>query len=295
MAAKKWIGTTDTDFGTAGNFSPSGVPADGDTLTVDQDATKAIAASDQSAILLASLVIKSTNAFTIGDSATPLQIGATSWRIGDPSGSATAGSYSGRINLDFGTDAFTGVVVAGSTQPGSDAGKENVRLKGVNSGNKLYVQGGRVGVATDNIADVATLGTIAVIGGTCNIGSGVTLTTLQQEGGVANLNCAATTVQHDGGTLNTAGSGAIGTLNVSSLANLAATGTITTLSVDDGGHANFLAGYESRTVTTIKLYKGATLSFDPTILTVTNPIQLIGCSLEDVTINIPNGRTIAVA
>jgi len=41
MAEKVWIGTTDTDFNVAGNWSASGVPATGDTLTFDQRAIRA--------------------------------------------------------------------------------------------------------------------------------------------------------------------------------------------------------------------------------------------------------------
>jgi hypothetical protein len=48
-------------------------------------------------------------------------------------------------------------------------------------------------------------------------------------------------------------------------------------------------------VTTIKLYKGSTLKYDPAILTVTNPIQLLGCAMKDVSIIIPLNCTVAVA
>ena len=38
-ASKAWVGTVSTDWATAGNWSPSGVPASGDTVTIGQGKT----------------------------------------------------------------------------------------------------------------------------------------------------------------------------------------------------------------------------------------------------------------
>ncbi len=296
MARYKWIGTTSTAWATNTNWSPAGPPAtSGDTVTNDQDGIAAIAASDQSATTLTAWNIKSTYTYAIGDAATPLQVSATSLRIGDPSGSSTVGAGSGRINLNLGSVA-SAITVVTTKNSSTDSGKEPVRIKGTSASNKLYVQGGRVGVATDNIGDAATFNTIAVTGTqtVCNIASGVTLTTLRAELGTTSLACAATTVYHDGGNLATAGSGAITTAYVAGTAKLNSTGTITTLEVKATGNASLLDDLQAKTITTVKLYPGAHFSYDPRVHTITNPIQIIGGTTEDVTINVPKNVTVAI-
>jgi hypothetical protein len=288
-----WTGTTSTAFATGTNWSPSGPPTTGDSAYFDFNATRALAASDQHTVVLANLFIKSTCTYDIGDAATSLQIAATNWRLGDSSNSASAGAFNGRINLDFGTNQFTGVVVnTGSTS--TDSGKEPVRVKGTHASNRLIVTSGRVGVATDNIGDTAQLSEIDCLGGTINVGSGTTLATFRQEAGVGLLNSAVTTIQQDGGTLTTAGSGAITTANISGTANFGSTGTITTLEVFPTGRATFNGDYRSKTVTTIKMHRGSVLVYDPAVITISNPIQLIGCGISDVTITTPLGLTVAV-
>lgn len=224
-----------------------------------------------------------------------LHIGATNARIGDASGSTTAGTGSGRIKANFGTVQTTIVVV--KTGSSTDQGKEPVRVRGTHASNKAYILGGTVGFATNKPGDVATFTEISVSGAsaTANVGAGVTLATLRQTLGNATVGCAITSaLEQDGGKITTQGSGAIAAANVGGIAYLNSTGTIATLTVLGGGTADFTQSLQARTVTTPKLYKGATLKYDPAVVTFTNPIQLIGCTLADVKIIVPQNATVAI-
>jgi hypothetical protein len=86
----------------------------------------------------------------------------------------------------------------------------------------------------------------------------------------------------------------ITTAHIAGTANFNSSGTITTLEILSSGSAIFSGDYRAKTVTTIKMYRGATLVYDPAVITITNPIQLIGCGISDVTITTPLGLTVAV-
>lgn len=301
MAAQLWVGTTSTAWGTSGNWASTSAPAtSGDSAQFDFNAVGGVAGSDQSATTLTALTIASTfQAFNFGDLATPLKVKAATAFIGGASG-GQKGTFTKRINWDASTVATT-IVVYGtaSAAASADAGLEPVRIKGVNSSNAISIYQGVVGIATNALGDVATFGTISVLGtqAQVNVASGVTLTTLEmQTGGTANMYCGAASVLNDAGTLSTYGSGAITTkLNVSGIANLNSSGTITLLNGLNGGSINLLGDARPKTVTNCNLYKGSKLSFDPNVVTFTNPIALVGCNLEDVTIITPDNMTITIA
>lgn len=257
MAFKLWIGGSSNAFGTAGNWSPSGVPANGDTVVIDGNATQMIAGSDQSAITLAALRIFRSCTFDVGSSATPLKIGATICEIGltPDGGSSATGPQT--VALDFSSIQTACTVY---TNRGSGAGGySSTIIRGTNASNKLTVKGGSVGVGTIFPGEATTFTEIDVAGSDTNvtIGYGVTLTTLNQSNGSIVLNCAATTINQDGGTLETRGSGAITTANISGQFVANGTGTITTLNVSASGSADFTNSPSARTVTNSNLY-GAT-------------------------------------
>lgn len=294
MSTRTWIGTT-TAFATATNWSASTAPITGDTAIFDQTSIGPMAGSDQSAITLAQLTIKSTVPTTsyVGSATTELKIGATLWRIGDAALGPIAGSFPLRVTLDTGTAASSGVVV-GTSSSTVDTGQEPVRIKGVNAANTIIVQAGLVGIATNAATDVATYSEIDVLGGQANIGSGVTLTTVKQTAGIANIFCAVTTLRQIAGTLTTSGSGAVTTAYAGGTSTYNSTGTITTLEVPGGGVADFNQDFQAKTVTTIKLFKGATLRIGSHI-TVTNPIQYVECTLTDVVVATRQNVSIVLA
>src|SRR6185437_13069021 len=112
-----------------------------------------------------SLTISQTFTGTIGTASTSgtfgyWKIGATTWTIGTPSGDGIAAIGSGRIKVNFGSAVFAGTVLA--TGSSIDPGAEPVRVKGSNASNKLFVLGGRVGVATNLPGETATLAEVDV-------------------------------------------------------------------------------------------------------------------------------------
>lgn len=154
-------------------------------------------------------------------------------------------------------------------------GRYAVNLKGSNIA-VCYVQRGNVAIAPFD-ADTATVATLNIgfvdnQAGDSNvlIASGVTLTTLNQTGGKADLRCAATTVVNGVNTrLETNGSGAITTLTAYGNAVLNSTGTITNLHVY--GTVDLTASRAARTITNCTLYPGGRLILGPWI-TTTNGI-----------------------
>lgn len=295
MANEVWLGTA-TGWATAGDWVSGNVPTDAGTATFDFNATGAVAGSDQSATELAALYIPSTYLYAFGTNGTPLSVDATLVEIGRASGSSTPGAHSGRINLKT-PDLASTIMIFGTCSTSTDTGKEPVRIQSANaSGNKLIFSGtGRVGIATDTLADFARFDEVACLGtGTINISALTTLVKWRQEGGTGNIFCAGTTLQQDAGVVYTYGSGAWTTLNISGTAYPQSSGTITTLNVFADGTVDMLGDSRAKTITTVNLYKGATFKYDPNVITITNPINLIACELEDVTIVTPKGLTVAI-
>lgn len=258
MAKKIWIGTTN-DWGTAGNWSGSGVPANGDDVYFDSSVSQDVGAGlNQSAVTLASLNIAATFIGKIGTASAYLQVGATLLNIGAPSLSGTPSEGSQRIKIDLGS-VQSAVVVFASNKTTADTGLEPIRIKGTHASNTLNVLGGRVGVATTSPSEVATIATVKVTGNTSflNLSAGCTLTTITNNGGTVNVNSAATTITNISGNLKTGGTGLIGTFNADGggvvLNNRASGDDVTTLSwnganIDWGGNPDaFIAN-----ATTIK-------------------------------------------
>jgi hypothetical protein len=246
---------------------------------------------------LAYLRIDSTfQSYLFGDATTQMKVDATLVDIGLPSGSSTAGTHCKRINLYL-PDIASTITVYGTATSSQDTGKEPVRIGTGANANKLYVRGSsRVGVATNTVGDTAQFSEIACLGSSSvvNIASGTTLTKFRQEAGTGNIYCAMTTLQQDAGTATPTAAGR------SPPRTCSGNGEPEQQRHDYHAerlrrrHANLLDTAVARTITTVKLYKGATLSYDPNVVTITNPINVIGCNLEDVTIETPNGLTVAI-
>ena len=212
MATYTWTGTTSDAFGTAGNWTPSGPPTTGDTAIFNHVATRSLAGSDQSAVLLASLVVTDAFSYAIGTAGTELQIGATLAEFGKPTGNGQ--SYSGPTGMfiNYGTNSNISTVYGtGSSTPAT--GKDLLHIRGTHTSNELTMQGGSVGIATNSASDTATYPTINVTGGRLNIGTGATLTTITIAGGTVVDRAAITTLNINGGTVETYGTFAITTVN----------------------------------------------------------------------------------
>ncbi|HEX4796351.1 MAG TPA: hypothetical protein VH370_21360 [Humisphaera sp.] len=295
-----WTSTSSTDPTLGANWTKSDgttgtAPANGDDVFIKAIAGVALAnigSADMSSVTLNSLSISQTFTGTIGSAsiASPnfgyWKIGASSWTIGAPSPDGTAFGGSGRIKLDFGSAAFSGTVL--STGPSADSGAEPLRIKGSNSGNKLYVLGGRVGVATNLPGETATLAEVDVSGSSavCDLGPGVTWAAANIAAGGSLLTNSGSTGAlsvASGASVTTQGVGAIATVNLGGNATFthrpASGAAITTLNLYPTGTADFSQNPSAVTVTNLNHHKGGTLTANPANpghLTVTNR-ALVNC------------------
>ena len=280
MSTYYWSSTSSTDPTLGANWTKSDgttgtAPANGDDVTIAAIAGIALAsigAADMSAITLNSLTISQTFSGTIGTTASTgtfgyWKIGSTTWTIGTPSADGIAAIGSGRIKIDFGSAAFSGTVL--NTGPSIDQGAEAVRIKGTNAANKLYVLGGRVGVATNLPGESATLAEVDVTGSTavCDLGPGVTWTNANASaGGSLALSSGSTGALSvsSGSTVTTQGSAAIATVNAGGTTYLnhrpASGAAITTLNLYPTGTADFSQVPSAVTVTTLNHQKGGVLT-----------------------------------
>lgn len=282
MATNYWLGGTSSAFATGANWFTGSAPTTGDTVIIDQTATGPLAASNQSAILLAALNVTAGNTQLIGDAATPLQIGATVLRIGDPTISGVQGNGSGRINLDVGA-GLSNITIVTSSQNPVDTGLTPVRVKGTNASNVVVMLGGLASVAGNTISETATVLSCDVLGGTLILNNGVTWTTLSQSGGSVTTNSGGTTLNQYGGTCTTQGIGIITTCNIAgstSLSHRPASGAmITTLNAHAGGVADFSGNPLAGTVTNTNVYRTSTVRLNaalPGNIVFTNPMVLAG-------------------
>jgi hypothetical protein len=300
MSTFFWSSTSSTDPTLGANWTKSDgttgtAPGTGDDVTIAAIpgvALASIAAADMSAVTLNSLTISQTFSGTIGTASVAggtfgyWKIGATSWTIGKPSSDGVAAIGSGRIKIDFGSSAFSGLVLA--TGSSVDSGAEPVRIKGSNAGNHLYVLGGRVGVATNLPGETATLAEVDVTGSTatCNLGPGVSWTNANASaGGTINLNSGSTGALSvsSGSTAITQGSGAIATINAGGLTVLnhrpPSGAAVTTLNLYPTGTADFSQVPSSVTVGTLNHQNGGVLianAANPGHLAVTTR-NLVNC------------------
>lgn len=136
----------------------------------------------------------------------------------------------------------------------------------------LSLEGGSLDFAGTGQASTAT--TIQMVNNTAapriKVGSGATVTNLDMDTGTAEIGCALSTLTADGGTLTTIGSGTVGTMTNNGCDIVSNSGgTITTLNAN-GGTTDFSQSQVSRTVTTMNIQKGATVVYDPAVVTVTS-------------------------
>lgn len=278
MSSFNWLGGfsgSPTTYSTAGNWSPSGPATTGDRAIFDNNAAQSCNASDQSASTLAELLIKSYFVKLLGGAVSPLQIGATVWKIHEPSLSSQSGLGSRRINFDTGTTAGTGYVY-GSNNDSIDANVPPIRWKGTSGSNKIYVLGGRLGIAVNAVSDAATLSELNVNGSTANVvcGAGLTWTTVQQNAGALLLNSGGATLSQTGGASTIQGAGAIATMTLGGKCKFnmrAASGaTITNLELLPGAELDLSDLPTTVAIGTIKRHKNTKI-----IRNAENPAHLV--------------------
>lgn len=296
--------STGPDFwDNADNWAEGSVPVNSDDVVFDGDSGTVKHGLGQSAVTLTSLDIREGYEGEIGlpqinaDSAaneypeyraTELAISSTTVTID--------ASNSGPIRLDFGSNLAT--VNCHNTGPVQGDGTPNVTFKGSHASNVANINRGSVGIAylPGDTATVLTLriGFVENPAGDANVivGTGVTLTTIDQSGGVLETDSAATTLSQTDGD-STLLSGAHTTLNIDGGAcHYRSTGTITTANVGGGGDLDFSRDQRGRTVTNCNVYAGATVRDPQKTVTWSNGLDLVRASITEMTLDLGVNQTI---
>lgn len=292
MATKTWVGTDSGnagDYGTAANWSPSGVPIAADDVIIANSSQDITGTLDQSAVALASITIDLSYTGLIGSGASSfLEIASSAAVIGQRR--STTGSFTGskRLNLDFGSSTACQITVNGTASSGQDANRQPLRIRAVNASTDLQVYGGAMAVSDDS-SNSSTLGDISINSGSVNIGASVTLTNLITSGGITNIDSSVTTANLKGGTVNFydgVAANTIGTLTTSNgaIVNHYASGTITTLN-HNGGTIDLTKTQLAKTITTYTADTGAVLITDTATVTLTNDVALIASKKLTLSIN----------
>jgi hypothetical protein len=194
----------------------------------------------------------------------------------------TLNTMSPRIRLNLGS--AQAAVTVNSTGSARNDGEKALDLLGTHANNVVRVNKGQVGIA-HNAGSVSTVATLTVAyrdeqssDSDITIGSGVTLATVKQTGGRVELNCAATTVTREGGSMERWGAGAIGTLNnrVGTF-NDNGIGTITTLLNVAEYHRR---GVAPLTITNTTAYAGSVTRDPAGVVTWTNAPEFVECVLS---------------
>lgn len=296
------------DWNTASNWSGGLLPANNDTVVIENCDVPILWGLDQASLTLTELRIpqsftgviglpddKFTTSSTSADETKPeyrdtyLQASATTVRIGEHFGAGNP-TGSSRIKLDTGSNQ-TVVNVVNSSANSADTNLEPVRWIGTHASNVVNVTKGRVGIATTHAGEAATVSELN-IGQRGNIasdadvhlGAGATVTAVHQSGGDLVTQADITTVEQSAGTLTTHGSASITTANIAGTAFLNATGAITDLRVAGSGNADFSHDSRPRIVTNCELHQGATLNIangNPLSITFTNDISYQRCTPRD--------------
>jgi hypothetical protein len=285
----------------AANWSGGAVPVNSDDVYIENSTVDILYGLAQSAVTLASLNIAQSFTGRIGlplinetgtyyeYRARYLNIKATTVKIGYGDGSG-----SGRLLLDLDANATT-ILVTNTGNPLEQA-VPALCIEGSGSTYTPTILGGSVGIAVET-SQTATLDTLTVTGqAVVTCGSGCTITTIAQSGGVLTTNSAVTTFGVDGASVATIYAGAITTLNVDGgTVNYRSTGTITTLRVGTNGAIDFTADTRARTVTNCTIESSAKITDTYKTVTWTNGVVLNRCSLAEVSIDLGTNLTILVS
>ena len=254
MANKIWLGTTDTDWATAANWSPSGAPASSDNVRFVAAYSNNIAGYNASAVNLADCVVEAGFSGTVGSATADLQLSCTYFEF-----SGEAVTY-----IDLGSTSVDPRILKTAVSPGT--GQYGLYLIGTGIGT-LSVEGGSTGLAAVH-GQAATAVTIRQRGGDIRVGSGATVTNYTGYSGSATVNTNLTTVKLFGGTLTTGEQATVTTLTIEAGTCVAnSSGTITTATIH-GGNLDLSQTGVARTVSTLNLNPGGGISYDPDSVTL---------------------------
>jgi len=262
MANKVWVGTdsgNEGDYGTAANWSPSGVPGAGDDVYIPASSTQAITGTlDQSAVAIGKFRVQKGYTKAIGSAALGyLQIDPNDFFF----------DASGESWIDVGAAAIPlSVISAPRAQPGS----RGLYVKG-SAITTLSVLSGSVGLAFGT-GETSTATSVYAMGSTADVivGAGATVTNGRAYSGTLKTLAALTLAELFAGELLTDGDAAgLTACNVfGGKATLSAAGTIAAL-VLRGGQVDMLQSSVARTISSLTQHAGSEFLYDPDVVTIT--------------------------
>lgn len=290
------------DWDDALNWSSDDTPDASDDVVFENSDSDCLFNLDQNALLLTSLTIKASYTGKIGlpreNAAGYVEYLDTYLYFNNSSGTATTtvvqigqgtGAGSGRIKLKFGDDKA--VINVYKTGTRATTGIPCVLLGGgSDAANALTVNRGDVGVAiyADETMTLTTLDvgymTNRSSDATVQCGSGLTLTTLTQSGGVIEILNDVVTVALSNGEFTIGEDATCTTLNIyGGTCFYQSTGTCGTANVYSGAVLDFQRDARARTITQLNVYEGSSV-YDPqqTAVITGNGFDAVGCGLEDV-------------
>ena len=256
MADKIWLGTdssSPTDFNTAANWSPSGVPGASDNVRFTAAYSNNCAGYDASGTALADVIIEHGHSGQLGSSTADLQLNCSYFEF-----AGTGESY-----IDLGSST----VAPRIKMTGSGAGVGQYGLYLIGTGiTVLSMEGGSVGLAAIH-GQASTVTTVRQLGGDMKIGA-ATVTNYEGHGGSALVACNLATAKLYGATLETAEQMTITTLTIENgTCRASSSGTITTANVH-GGDLDFSQTGAARIVSTLNLNPGGGVKYDPASVTI---------------------------
>lgn len=300
-------------FNVAANWSGSSVPVDSDDIVFDSGSVDVLYGLAQSAVSPQSITITMGYTGRIGlaetntdDSAYPyVEYRDKYLALGTSSDGVTQaltigggdGQGSSRIKIDSGSGQCQLVVL--NSGIGEEQGVPAILWKGTHVSNTLTISKGSLGVSfyAGESAAIATtkIGyrTNQAGDSTVVIGSGVTLTTVEQTGGSLTTSSAVTTMTLSGGSWRHVSGVAVTVTITGGYCSYESTGTLTTL-VQSGGELDFRTNQRARTVTNCDLFAGAIFRDPAGTVTFTNGIDLNRCNLQGVVLEIPTNKRLTL-
>ena len=305
--AESILATGPNVWNTAANWDTGTAPVGGDTVIFEHSDIDCLYRLDQSATIdnLAVMNVKQSYTGKLGLPRTNVQGGSAAadkyveyrtqsltvqikaLTIGEGSGSG-----SGRLKFSMENGTACAIRVLDTGTP-IETDVESVIITNTHADTTVVLSKGSVGF---NIfaGETGSLSTLDIgfrqnqIGDvTGKSGSGTTLTTLTKSGGIYEVQGAATTITHTGGTFTFSGSGALTTLIArGGTTKYLSDGTLTLLEAESGATMDYSQDMRPRTVTAANIYKGATILDPHKTVTWTAGIDLERCSLADVTLDL---------
>jgi hypothetical protein len=300
-------------FNVAANWSGSTVPVDSDDIVYDSGNVDCLYGLAQSSVSPQSITITMGYTGRIGlpdqnidDPAYPYNEYRDKYlSLGTSADSVTQaltigggdGQGSSRIKIDSGSGQCQLVVLNSGVS--ELQGVPAILWKGTHVSNTVTISKGSVGIAffAGETSAIMTgkvgFRTNQTTDSTVVIGSGVTLTTLEQTGGNLTTNNAVTTTTLSGGSWRHVSGVAVTVTITGGYCSYESTGTLTTLTLS-GGELDFRANQRARTITNCDLFAGATFRDPAGTVTFTNGIDLNRTNLQGVTLEISNNRRLTL-